>query len=174
MQVILRIFGKSRTETHTAIDSGAGRVSGVQALCLFWPHQPEPLGRVQTASRTIALGSARAACCWAVSAGMLLWLLPAAGPLQTGGPLGERVSVERWRRLGPGAREGPAVPVLLAALSPLALFLFFPQVSASGGLRAEGRGRGGGGEERGSCGAQPWICRAAHFGLDSVSDMSFF
>ena len=74
-----------------------------------------------------------------------LWLCPLLARLD-GGSLGDRVSVERWRRLGPVAREGGSTgdPVLWLPqpsrpLSP---------VSAPGGLRVAGRGQRSG-EERG-------------------------
>ena len=74
-----------------------------------------------------------------------------------------------------GAREGRStrVPVLWLPQSSRPLSPPLSQVSAPGGLRAEGRGQRLG-EERGVVAALPWICRAARFGLDLASDMSFF
>ena len=50
-----------------------------------------------------------------------LWLCPLLARLD-GGSLGDRVSVERWRRLGPVAREGGSTETLSSGCpSPLTL-----------------------------------------------------
>lgn len=86
--------------------------------------------------------------------------------------LGERVSVERWRRLGPCSQRGK----VHRRPCPLAAPVLWPSFPGECSWRPKGgrqRAEVGGGEGA-IVAALQQIYRTAHFGVDPDSDMSLF